>query len=165
MPALHWWSLIGRELPELLAGDWRAEPIAAGYWLCHADEPPQPPVPPCPLAVEEDRMALLVDGDTLDARAAVGISAFLAHLPPASPRAVRLISPLVDMRIAQRMAEHERIDLISTDGCEWHRFRTGQPPQQLGRSHPQADTDDQGDPYSQIPSPALLRSLTTLIPG
>jgi hypothetical protein len=192
LPVPPWWLHFGRELPECLPGDWRPEPIAAGYRLRHADGLSRPPVPPDQLVAESDRMALVVDGDRLDERAAVGISALLKYLPPASPRAVRLVLPMVDMRIARRMADHEGIDLISADGLltahggiisvsapdesppydtsaiwQWHRFQAGQPPQQLGASHPRVDpaTEDPADPYSQYPSPAVLWSLTTLIPG
>lgn len=192
LPASRWWSEIGRELPERLPGEWWPEPFAAGYRLRREDRHSPAPISPEHLAVEADRMALLIDGDRLDERAAVGISAFLRQLPPASPRAVRLVLPMVSIRIAQRMADYEAIDLISADGrltahdgaiwvsapdeappydshavWQWRRFRTGQLPQQLGASHPHIDpvSDDLVDTYSQYPLPAVLRSLTTVVSG
>ena len=192
MTASPWWSEIARELPERLPGDWWPEPITAGYRLRCADRHSPPPISPEQLAAEADRMTLLVDGEGLDERAAVGISAFLRHVPPASPRAVRLVLPMVGMRIAQRMADYEGIDLISANGrltaqggtvsvtapgeaptydtravWQWQRFRTGHLPQQLGASHPRIDpaADDPADPYSQYASPAVLRTLTTLVTG
>ncbi|WP_327249945.1 hypothetical protein [Streptomyces sp. NBC_01320] len=153
-----WWEeYVTAGLPAPPA-PWKARLIPAGIWLYSGTPSIQDATRVASIPVESDRMAVAVGVESPSQAILDTIAALLSVLPPDSPRAVRLLLPLLDMRVAQAFAAHHRVDLVATQGplslepgrvvtsglddtwgegfWQWYRVRPDRPQEPYGALHP-----------------------------
>ncbi|MFD9541363.1 hypothetical protein [Streptomyces sp. NPDC060022] len=153
-----WWEeYVAAGLPAP-PGPWRARMIPAGIWLYSGTPSVEDATRVASIPVESDRMAVAVGAGAPSQAILDVIAALLNVLPPDSPRAVRLLMPLLDMRVAQAFADEHRVDLVATQGqlilepgrvvtsglddtwgagfWQWYRVRPGRDQEPYGALHP-----------------------------
>ncbi|MGW1412467.1 hypothetical protein [Streptomyces sp. NPDC002403] len=152
-----WWKYVTAGLPDLPA-PWEARMIPAGIWIYLGTPSVQDATRVASIPVESDRMAVAVGVGAPSQAILDAIAALLSVLPTDSPRAVRLLMPLLDMRVAQSFAAQHRVDLVATQGqltlepgrvvtsglgdiwgggfWQWYRVRPGRTPEPYGALHP-----------------------------
>ncbi|MER7000839.1 hypothetical protein [Streptomyces sp. NPDC000410] len=154
-----WWEEhVAAGLPALPA-PWNIRLIPAGIWLYSGTPPVEAATRVASIPVEPDRMAIAVGVGVPSQAILDAVGALLTVLPPDSPRAVRLLMPLLDMRVAQTFAAQHRVDLVATQGrltlepgrvvtsglddrwgdgfWQWYRVGPGRSQAPYGALHPQ----------------------------